>query len=60
MYYHTCRYGFRRLGGNQPIDVSPRRTPIKLHVFSERVPGLIWFGYVYLVTTAGFVADQLT
>ena len=27
--------------------------------FSERVPGLIWFGSVYLVTTAGFAADQL-
>ena len=27
--------------------------------FSERVPGLIWFGSVYLVTTAEFVADQL-
>ena len=26
--------------------------------FSERVLGLIWFGSVYLVTTAGFVADQ--
>ena len=25
---------------------------------SERVPGLIWYGSVYLVTTAGFVADQ--
>ena len=23
------------------------------------VLGLVWFGYVYLVTTAGFVADQL-
>ena len=23
-----------------------------------RVPGLIWFGSVYLVTTAGFVADH--
>ena len=30
-----------------------------LIVFSERVPGLIWFGFVYLVATAGFVADQL-
>ena len=28
-------------------------------LFSERVPGLIWFGSVYLMTTAGFVADQL-
>ena len=28
-------------------------------LFSERVSGLIWFGSVYLVTTAGFVADQL-
>ena len=27
--------------------------------FSERVPSLIWFGSVYLVTTAGFVTDQL-
>ena len=27
--------------------------------FSERVPGLIWSGSVYLVTTAGFEADQL-
>ena len=27
--------------------------------FSERVPGLIWFGSIYLVTTAGFVADHL-
>ena len=26
---------------------------------SERISGLIWFGSVYLVTTAGFVADQL-
>ena len=25
----------------------------------ERFSGLIWFGSVYLVTTAGFVADQL-
>ena len=25
----------------------------------ERIPGLIWIGFVYLVTTAGFVADQL-
>ena len=23
------------------------------------IPGLNWFGSVYLVTTAGFVADQL-
>ena len=23
------------------------------------IPGLIWFGSIYLVTTAGFVADQL-
>ena len=23
------------------------------------IPGLIWFGSAYLVTTAGFVADQL-
>ena len=28
-------------------------------VISERIPGVIWFGPVYLVTTAGFVADQL-
>ena len=28
-------------------------------LFSERVPGSFWFGSVYLVTTAGFVADQL-
>ena len=27
--------------------------------FSERIPGLIWSGSTYLVTTAGFVADQL-
>ena len=27
--------------------------------FSERNPGLIWFGSMYLVATAGFVADQL-
>ena len=27
-------------------------------LFPERVPGLIWFGLVYFVTTAGFVADQ--
>ena len=26
---------------------------------SKRVRGLIWFGFVYLVTTAEFVADQL-
>ena len=26
---------------------------------SSPIPGLIWFGFVYLVTTAGFVADQL-
>ena len=26
-------------------------------LFSEHIPGLIWFGSVYLVTTAGFVAD---
>ena len=30
-----------------------------LLLISERIPGLIWFGSVYLVTTAGFVADQL-
>ena len=28
-------------------------------LFSKRVPGLIWFGSAYLVTTAGFVAGQL-
>ena len=28
-------------------------------LFSERIPGLIWFGSVYLVMTAGFVPDQL-
>ena len=28
-------------------------------LISEEIPGLIWFGSVYLVTTAGFVADQL-
>ena len=28
-------------------------------LISERISGLIWFGSVYLVTTAGFVADQL-
>ena len=27
--------------------------------FSEHVPGLIWFGSVYLATTAGFIADHL-
>ena len=27
---------------------------------SDRIPGLVWFGSVYFVTTAGFVADQLT
>ena len=27
-------------------------------LFSERVPDLVWFGFVYLVATAGFVADQ--
>ena len=27
--------------------------------YSETVPGLIWSGSVYLVTTAGFVEDQL-
>ena len=32
---------------------------LSLLFFSERVPGLIWFGSVYLVTAAGFVADQL-
>ena len=26
---------------------------------SECIPGLIWFGPVYLVTTTGFAADQL-
>ena len=28
-------------------------------LISERIPGLIWFDPVYLVTTAGFIADQL-
>ena len=28
-------------------------------LISERISGLIWFGSVYLVTAAGFVADQL-
>ena len=28
-------------------------------LISERISGLIWFGSVYLMTTAGFVADQL-
>ena len=28
-------------------------------IFSNHVPGLIWFGFVYLVATAGSVADQL-
>ena len=28
-------------------------------LISERFSGLVWFGSVYLVTTAGFVADQL-
>ena len=28
-------------------------------LISERIPGLIGFGSVYLVTTVGFVADQL-
>ena len=28
-------------------------------LISERTSGLIWFGSVYLVTTAGSVADQL-
>ena len=32
---------------------------ISLHFFSEHVHGLIWFGSVYFVTTAEFVADQL-
>ena len=32
---------------------------LSLLFFSGRVPGLIWFGSVYLVTTPGFVADQL-
>ena len=30
-----------------------------LFFFSERVPGLVWFGSVYRVTTPGFVADHL-
>ena len=32
---------------------------LSLLFFSGRIPGLIWFGSVYLVTRAGFVADQL-
>ena len=32
---------------------------IFLFFLSERVPGLIWFGSIYLVTTTGFVSDQL-
>ena len=28
-------------------------------LISERIYGLIWFGSVYLVTTAGFEVDQL-
>ena len=32
---------------------------LSLIVFSERDPGSVWFCSVYLVTTAGFVADQL-
>ena len=28
-------------------------------LISKRISGLIWFGSVYLVTTAGFIADQL-
>ena len=28
-------------------------------LISKRIPGMIWLGSVYLVTTAGFVADQL-
>ena len=28
-------------------------------LISERIPGMISLGSVYLVTTAGFVADQL-
>ena len=32
---------------------------IALLFFSDRVPGLVWFCSVDLVTTAGFVADQL-
>ena len=31
---------------------------LSLFFFSKHVPGLIWSGSVYLVTTAGFVADQ--
>ena len=31
---------------------------LSLHFFSDRVPGLGWFGSVYLETTAGFIADQ--
>ena len=31
---------------------------ISLFFFSGRVPDLVWFGSVYLGTTAGLVADQ--
>ena len=31
---------------------------ISLLFFSEIIPGLFWFSSVYLVTTAGFVADS--
>ena len=30
-----------------------------LFFFLDRVPDLVWFSSVYLVTSAGFVADQL-
>ena len=30
-----------------------------LFFLSDRVPGLVWFGSIYLVTTAGFVEEQL-
>ena len=37
--------------------VRPRLSAFSL-LTSERIPGLVWFGLVYLVTTAGFVVDQ--
>ena len=32
--------------------------PLPVSSVSDRVPGWTWFGSVYLMTTAGFVADQ--
>ena len=29
-----------------------------LHFFSDHVSGLVWFGSIYLVTPAEFVADK--